>query len=180
MAFSPSERNILIELARASMENKQIKLSATLEKKLAEKRGVFVTLKKRGELRGCIGFPEPVLPLGEAIREAAKAAAYEDPRFEPVTSTELKDIDIEITVLTKPEIIKCSLAELPKHISVGTDGLIVRNQYASGLLLPQVATEQRWNSEKFLAHTCIKAGLPPDAWKEKDTKVYKFQGEIIK
>ncbi len=176
MILKPSEKKQLIQLALASIKGDSIDLSTDLREKLKENLGVFVTLNKHGELRGCIGFPEPVLPLGNAIRDAARAAAYHDPRFLPVSKEEIKDLHIEITLLTKPELIKSNYI---KNIHIGKDGLIVKNQYASGLLLPQVATEWGWGAKEFLSQTCVKAGLNADAWKDKAVKVYKFQGEII-
>ena len=147
-----------------------------LKDKLTQPRGVFVTINKQGELRGCIGFPEPVFPLGIALIKAARAAAFEDPRFEPLKEEELKDIEIEISVLTLPEKIKPD----PDLIKVGEDGLIVKKGINSGLLLPQVATEYNWSAEEFLSQTCVKAGLPRDAWKSSEIEIQKFQAQIIK
>ena len=128
---------------------------------MKEVRGAFVTLKRKdGELRGCIGLPYPVKPLGEAIVEAAIGAAGYDPRFPRVESRELDTILVEVSALTKPEEIRyASPLELPGLVKTGVDGLIVSNSHTSGLLLPQVATEYSMNSEDFLSHTCLKAGL---------------------
>ncbi|MBP5475806.1 MAG: TIGR00296 family protein, partial [Methanomicrobium sp.] len=134
-----------------------------------EKRGVFVTLTEEGELRGCIGYPYPVLPLGEALHDAAVSAAVRDPRFMPVRENELAAIEFEVTILTPPELLTCSAAERPKNIEVGRHGLIIKDRGMSGLLLPQVATEYGWDAEEFLMHTCIKAGTDRDAWKRDDT-----------
>jgi len=149
----------------------------------AELRGVFVTLNLlEGEekLRGCIGFPYPTYPLGRAIREATVAAASEDPRFPPVAKSELESIVVEVSVLTPPsELLAEDRRTLPSKVRVGTDGLIVSDAFTSGLLLPQVATEFGLDSTDFLSQTCLKAGLPPDAWLDNTTKVQVFQAEIF-
>lgn len=144
-----------------------------------EKRGVFVTLTEEGELRGCIGYPYPVLPLGEALHDAAVSAAVRDPRFMPVREDELAAIEFEVTILTPPELLTCSAADRPKNIEVGRHGLIIKDRGMSGLLLPQVATEYGWDAEEFLMHTCIKAGTDRDAWKRDDTALYTFEGQIF-
>ncbi len=144
-----------------------------------EKRGVFVTLTEEGELRGCIGYPYPVLPLGEALHDAAVSAAVRDPRFMPVRENELAAIEFEVTILTPPELLTCSATERPKNIEVGRHGLIIKDRGMSGLLLPQVATEYGWDAEEFLMHTCIKAGTDRDAWKRDDTALYTFEGQIF-
>ncbi len=146
-------------------------------------RGVFVTLNNRSgsrrELRGCIGRPYPVMPLGEAIVISAINAATEDPRFMPVTLIELENLEIEVTVLTMPHRLKAKPEELPGKIEVGRHGLIVQKGPYSGLLLPQVAVENEFNAEEFLGQTCMKAGLFPDAWFESDTEVFAFEGQIF-
>jgi uncharacterized protein (TIGR00296 family) len=146
-----------------------------------EKRGVFVTLntkKERKELRGCIGRPYPILPLGEAIILSAINAAQEDPRFYPVKPDEVGDLIIEVTILTIPKRIKAKTRDIPENIVIGRDGLIVSKKLSSGLLLPQVAVEHGFNSTEFLCQTCIKAGLMPDAWLE-GAEVYSFEGQIF-
>ncbi len=146
-------------------------------------RGVFVTLNNRSgslkELRGCIGRPYPVMPLGEAIVISAINAATEDPRFMPVTLNELENLEIEVTVLTMPHRLKARPEELPGKIEVGRHGLIVQKGLYSGLLLPQVAVENNFDAEEFLGQTCMKAGLFPDAWFESDTEVFAFEGQIF-
>jgi hypothetical protein len=123
-------------------------------------RGAFVTLTKGGELRGCIGYIEPVLPLGQAVIRTAIYAATEDPRFPPVTPAELEDLRVEISVLTPAR----EIAD-PRLVQVGTHGLIVEKDGAKGVLLPQVPREFGWSREEFLDQVCLKAGLPRDAWK---------------
>lgn len=145
----------------------------------AEKRGVFVTLHEEGDLRGCIGYPEPVLPLGRAIVDSAINACSRDPRFPRVRASELKRIEMEVTILTKPEAYAEPKKRLPELVVIGRDGLIVRNGPYSGLLLPQVAPEWGFDSLEFLSQTCVKAGLPPDAWLDEDTEVQHFQAQIF-
>jgi uncharacterized protein (TIGR00296 family) len=146
-----------------------------------DKQGAFITIHTypNYDLRGCIGIPLPVMSLCEAIAEGA-ASATRDPRFPPLAVKELDDIVVEVTVLSPPELIKVSKPEdYLKDIVVGRDGLIVEQGFYKGLLLPQVPVEQGWDKEEFLNHTCIKAGLNPDAWFDKQTKIYKFGGQVF-
>lgn len=174
------DREKLLNFARESIssfftgkEPKKLKI----DDEISRKTGVFVTLKKNGELRGCIGYTEPFYPLYEGIKNAAHAAAFNDPRFPPLTEEELKEITIEISVLTEPELIEVtSPEEYENNIKIGEDGLIIKAEDGrGGLLLPQVATEQGWNAEQFLEHLCKKAGLQPGDWKDKSNEIYKFQ-----
>jgi uncharacterized protein (TIGR00296 family) len=141
--------------------------------------GVFVTLKEDGELRGCIGYPYPDLPLSKALADAAVQAATQDPRFERVRSAELDHIAVEVTVLSEPEPLKVKPVDRPKSIVIGRDGIIVEYGLYRGLLLPQVPVEQRWGPEEYLEYGCLKAGISPDAWVDDKTKVYTFQGQIF-
>ena len=146
-----------------------------------EKQGVFVTIHTypNHDLRGCIGLPLPIKPLKEAIIEGAQSATR-DPRFPPLADNELDNIIIEVTILTKPELIQVNQPqEYLSNIEIGRDGLIVEQGFFKGLLLPQVPVEQEWDKEEFLSHTCIKAGLMPDAWFDKNTKISKFSGQIF-
>jgi uncharacterized protein len=144
-----------------------------------EKRGIFVTITRSGALRGCIGFPYPVIPLSEAIPSAARGAALEDPRFPPVKKSELPEVRIEVTVLTPPEPLCIEPERRPAAVIIGKHGLIARGFGRSGLLLPQVATEYLWDSEEFLTHTCMKAGLPGNCWKKSETEILTFEGQIF-
>jgi len=144
-----------------------------------EKRGVFVTLTKNGLLRGCIGHPFPDSALEEAIMDSAISAAINDPRFPSVEEDELDDIVVEVTILTPPERINAPPKELPDLIEIGRHGLIVKQGYYQGLLLPQVAPEHNMDSIDFLGHTCLKAGLSPDAWLN-GAEVHCFEGQIFK
>jgi len=173
-----------LELTRAAIAeylrtNNKITAPNDLPPSFDEDRGVFVTLKVFGALRGCIGFPYPAFPLKEAIIEAAISAAVGDPRFPAVTLPEFKDVSIELTVLTLPQVLKVKPRELPQHIEVGRHGLIVKRGIQTGLLLPQVATEYGWDAEEFLCQTCWKAGLPQDAWLDEETEVSTFEGQIF-
>ena len=147
---------------------------------LKSHRGAFVTLTSPGGgLRGCIGVPYPVKPLEEAIVHAAVGAATHDPRFPRVRASELGSLRVEVSALTAPEAIECKALELPSHVRVGIDGLIVSGMGSSGLLLPQVATEMGLTPDVFLSLTCEKAGLPPDAWLSADVQVRRFQAEVF-
>ena len=130
------------------------------------------------ELRGCIGYPEPVLPLEKALTECA-VHACQDSRFSPVQKPELPKIVVEVSILTKSELIECNPREYPKHVKIGKDGLIIRKGWSSGLLLPQVAKEHKFSAKEFLEHTCTKAGLSPDSWLDQNCRIYKFQAEIF-
>lgn len=139
----------------------------------AEKRGVFVTLHRNGELRGCIGYPLPCKPIWEAVVDNAIAAAFEDPRFPAVTPVELPSLDIEISVLTVPQ-------KVAGHgqVQVGRDGIIISKGFRRGLLLPQVPLEQGWGLEHFMEYGCLKAGLDRDEWK-KGVGIETFQAQVF-
>jgi len=183
------EGKFLVNLARQTVTEylknwKILKLPETISPKLMEPCGVFVTLNsvhnRTKTLRGCIGLPYPTTPLVQAVIEAALSAATQDPRFPPVALEELDQITFEVSVLTPPERVKVEKpTEYPTKIKVGRDGLIIENSYRKGLLLPQVPVELDWNEEEFLCQTSMKAGLPPDAWLLKDTKIYMFQAIIF-
>ena len=183
--FSDTEGNELVKMARKAvselLKNNSKINDSEFNSKYDFSSGVFVTLNKQNSLRGCIGYPLPVKNLSEGLIEAAIAAATQDSRFTPVNIDELDQIVFEVTVLTPPIEIKADdPMEYLSSIKVGRDGLIVENAYTSGLLLPQVPTEYGWNVEEFLCYTCEKAGLVKDAWKDKTTKVSRFEGVIFK
>jgi len=187
------EGEFLVKLSRRAVEEYltkgiEVKPPKDAPKKLWEKMGVFVTINKLIEvegrrvkrLRGCIGFPLPVMPLVEATIEAAISAATSDPRFPPLRIKELNSVVFEVSVLTVPQLVEVdSPKEYPSKIRIGVDGLIVERGFFKGLLLPQVAVEWNWSPEEFLSHCCMKAGLMPDAWLDEETKIYKFQAEIF-
>ena len=148
---------------------------------LDEELGVFVTLNKNNNLRGCIGYAEPIKPAIDATMEVAISAAFNDPRFNQVSKDEFDDLDFEVTVLTKPELIEVAhYKQYFDEIEIGRDGLIIQKGYARGLLLPQVASENAFTTEEFLDHTCMKAGISADSWMDESCDVYKFQGQIFK
>ena len=184
--LSDSDGVLLIKIARMAVteflsNGKRMKLESEDEKKFSFNSGVFVTLNNADGLRGCIGFPMPDKKLSHGIIDAAIAAATEDPRFSPVKVNELNDIVFEVTVLTPPvEITVNDPMEYLEKIKVGRDGLIISNSFSSGLLLPQVPVEYGWNVEEFLQHTCEKAGLKRDAWKNEKVKIEKFEGIVYK
>jgi len=184
--LSDSDGELLVKTVRLIVteylkNSSKIKLDQSFESNFSFKSGVFVTLNNTAGLRGCVGFPLPDKKLYSALSEAAIAAATEDPRFPPVNVVELDQITFEVTVLTPPEVIHISdTIEYPSKIKVGRDGLIVKHGSNSGLLLPQVSVEYGWTEEEFLSHTCEKAGLPGNCWKEKETLVQKFEGIVFK
>ena len=183
------EGKFLIQLARKTvtqyLENGKIqKPPKETPQKLFEQCGVFVTINsiQNGEkaLRGCIGYPYPTSPLVEAVIDSAINAATQDPRFEPITSDELGGVVFEVSVLTPPEPVKVdNPKDYVSKIKVGEDGLIIERGYRKGLLLPQVPIEWGWCEEEFLCQCCVKAGLPPDSWLTKDTKISKFKAIIF-
>jgi len=139
-----------------------------------EKCGCFVTLHIRGNLRGCIGYIQGIKCIPDTVCDMAKASAFKDPRFASLCKDELDQIDIEISVLSPIEQVH-DVSE----IMVGRDGLIITRGHNCGLLLPQVAVEQGWDRNTFLAHTCYKAGLPANAWQLKGTKIEKFSAQVF-
>jgi len=184
--LSTEDGQVLVKTSRTIvtefLKNRtKVALDKKFESNFSFNSGIFVTLCNTLGLRGCIGFPLPNKKLFNALIEASIAAATEDPRFPPVKIEELDQITFEVTVLTQPEEIHVSdPAEYSSKIKVGRDGLIIKHGFNSGLLLPQVPVEYSWTVEEFLGHTCEKAGLPWDCWKDKETKVQKFEGVVFK
>ncbi|MCM8764064.1 MAG: AmmeMemoRadiSam system protein B [Candidatus Omnitrophica bacterium] len=177
--LSKYQRETLLKIARETLQyhlsGKKLPELKIEDATLLEKRGVFVTLRKNGELRGCIGTILPQKELAYAVREMAIESATSDPRFPPVSLKELKEIEIEISILTVP--VKVSSAD---EIVLGRDGVIVKKGFRQGVFLPQVADETGWTKEQFLSALCShKAGLEPDAWKNPDTELYIFQAEVF-
>ncbi|MFC1454542.1 TIGR00296 family protein [Candidatus Undinarchaeota archaeon] len=176
---------LLVEIARkkieANLKGKDYS-PKKYPKEFDEEMGVFVTLETHPakELRGCIGYPEPIMPLIKAIQDAAISASTRDPRFSPVSSEEMKHLVVEVTVLTKPKLIQVKKPEeYLEKVKIGRDGLIVESGMARGLLLPQVPIEWKWSVEEFLNHTCEKAGLPPTYWTHEETNIYSFEGQLF-
>jgi len=171
------QKQALLRIARESIEAElkgEAPPAAGGQGTLDEKRGAFVSLKKRGKLRGCIGMIEARKPLVQTVEEMAVAAAFQDPRFPPLRREELKDLRVEISVLTPLR----RVADVDA-IEIGTHGLYIRRGARAGLLLPQVATEWRWDRETFLRETCRKAGLAPDAWRDPETEIYLFSADVF-
>ncbi len=183
--LSKEDGKFLVKLARETIETfikekKKLKVPENTPDSLKEELGVFVTLNKDGQLRGCIGYPEPIESLVKAVIDVAISAAVNDPRFSPVTINELNDLEIEVSVLTKPVLMEAKKPEeYIEKIKIGEDGLIIERGPYKGLLLPQVAVEWGWNVEEFLYNTCVKAGLTADCWIYPDVKIYKFSSQIF-
>ncbi len=175
-ALTQAEKDYLHELVRLSIRSRfesNVRLPAAVSEKLEQPFGAFVTLKKHGRLRGCIGHIVNDKPLRETIAEMAQAAAFNDPRFPPLTTDELADLDVEISILSPLE--PCAADD----VVPGRHGLLIRRGMHSGLLLPQVAREYGWNQKTFLAQTCLKAGLPSTAWQQPDTDIFCFEAEVF-
>jgi AmmeMemoRadiSam system protein A len=171
------EKDRLLELARGALEEavRHGEISEVMETSEALKTpcGAFVTLEQGGRLRGCIGQLGTLRPLFLTVRECAVAAALEDPRFDPVTPAELPSLRLEISILSP------LMDIVPEQVEVGRHGLLVSRGARRGLLLPQVAVEWNWNREEFLAETCLKAGLPADAWQH-GARIQAFTAQILK
>lgn len=180
MPLSLDQGRKLVKLARDSINSAFSKAKLSIPLGLP-KGGIFVTLKRhpKGTLKGCIGFVYPI-PLGDGIIRAAQSAAFEDPRFPPVRKEEFDNICVELSILSEPKEVDIHSDADLKKIRIGTDGLIISRGSLSGLLLPQVATEENWNPRTFIKSTCIKAGLGPDAWRDSSVKILKFQAQIFK
>jgi AmmeMemoRadiSam system protein A len=176
MKLTDEEKQALLQIARTSIQSavEGLFLPAieNVDETLRQPRGVFVTLRVSEELRGCIGYVEPLFPLAQATQDVAVKAAMEDPRFLPVSITELERVSIEISVLSPLEI----LHDI-ENIEIGKHGLVLSAGYRRGLLLPQVATEYNWDRKQFLSHTAMKAGLSPDAWTRREVQLFTFTVE---
>ena len=178
MKLTQKEKATLLDIVKktiaSKVNNKNLPKIAVDSETLKEKGGAFVTLKKRGHLRGCIGYIKAVKSLWETVQEMAVAAAFHDPRFPSLKPEEFKDLSFEISVLSPLQRIKDI-----NDIEVGKHGLYIVRGYNSGLLLPQVAIEYGWDREMFLRETCYKAGLSPQAWMDKETEIYVFSAEYF-
>jgi len=188
LELSDEDGRLLIELARKAIEERVNKGSRyippeEIRRRFSKEYGVFVTINRfkdgERELRGCIGYPQPVLPLADAVVDSAISAATRDPRFSPIKKNELDKIVVEVSVLTPLQLIEVkSPLEYPEKIKVGEDGLVFEWDWGSGLLLPQVAVEYGWDASEFLENVCMKAGASPDSWLRKDVKIYKFNAIV--
>ena len=175
--LSEADQRALLELARKAIReavlHRKIPDVIPREGVFSEHRGVFVTLHVKGRLQGCIGVTEPGESLGEAVVRCAVSAALEDPRFAPMKASQLEEMSVEISLLTPLEPI------LPEAIDTGRHGLLVVNHAQRGLLLPKVATEHGLTRVQFLEETCRKAGLPREAWKDPETRIFGFTCEVF-
>ena len=175
--YTLQHRQALMKIAKESVKSAVIgQLHSSQESwpaELTQDAAAFVTLKKHGKLRGCIGHVTAVMPLFKCVDEMARAAAVNDTRFNPVLESELENLDFEISILTKPVTVK------PEDVVVGKDGLIISQGGRSGLLLPQVPVELRWTKEEFLAGTCRKAGLPLNCWRDAKTEIKAFRAIVF-
>ena len=173
--FSQQERTLLLRLAHdailSALEKRDIPLDPPTDH-LAEPRGAFTSLYLQGQLRGCVGYVLPVSPVYRAVADTARAAAFEDTRFRPVTLPEASQLEIELSILSQPQAIAAESVEIGRH------GLLISMAGYRGLLLPQVPTEHNWDRITFLEQTCRKAGLPLDAW-QKGASIEAFTAEVF-
>ena len=177
LTLTREEKVILLKVARESIGEHLTGIRGKYPEpteNLRTKCGAFVTLHKNGNLRGCIGYVIPIKSLYETVKEMAISSAFQDPRFPPLRQEEFDKIEIEISALSPLKQID-SIDE----IRVGTHGILIKRGYNSGLLLPQVATEQGWDLETFLTHTCYKAGLPGNCWKDENTRIEIFSAIVF-
>jgi AmmeMemoRadiSam system protein A len=177
--LSDAARSNLLALARGTLEahfrqEPPPRLASDRAETFGRPMGLFVTLHRHGELRGCIGTLAPTGDLTRVISEYALRAAFEDPRFPPLRAEELSECAIEISVLSEPQPL-----ERPEDLEIGRDGLILELRGRRGLLLPQVATEWGFDRERFLAEVSRKAGLPPEAWRDPQARVWVFRAEVF-
>jgi hypothetical protein len=185
LMFTLEEGRIAIKIARSNIERKLGNREIDIPKApdvFKQDYGVFVTLNRYPgkDLRGCIGYAEPIMPLKKALLDVSLSAALRDPRFPAVKLEEMDRIVIDVTLRTPPEDINYnSPEELISQIKIGRDGLIARSSFFSGLLLPQVPVEWGWNVEEFLSHTCQKAGLSMNEWRSGKVNFQKFSGMVF-
>jgi AmmeMemoRadiSam system protein A len=177
--LTDADKKVLLQIARDTIEGyaktgKKPPLPPDLPQALRGRQGAFVTIHEQGQLRGCIGTFFGEGELAATVRNMAYAAGWEDPRFPHLTAAELPQTDLEISVLSP-------LREISdvNEIQVGRHGIFITKGYYRGVLLPQVATEQGWDRDTFLSHTCIKAGLRPDAWKKEKLKIEIFSAQVF-
>jgi AmmeMemoRadiSam system protein A len=175
--LSEAEQRAVLELARKAIveavSRRKLPKEVPREGIFSECCGIFVTLHVRGRLQGCIGMAEPSESLGEAVVRCAASAALEDPRFAPLKETQLADLAVEVSLLSPLEPIS------PEAIEIGRHGLLIVNHAQRGLLLPQVALEHQLTREQFLEETCRKAGLPREAWKSEETRIFGFTCKVF-
>ncbi len=174
--ISENDRKSILDLARrtvAAAASGEALPTVPEQEVFRNEGGVFVTLKKGGALRGCIGHFTGTGSLGKTIVEMAASAAVHDPRFSPVEPGEVDDLEIDISLLSP------MIPAAAKDVVLGIHGLYIKYGFRSGTLLPQVATETGWDRETFLSHTCLKAGLPPDSWKRDGVQIFTYTAEVF-
>jgi AmmeMemoRadiSam system protein A len=173
--FAPAERALLLKVAHESiqsaLERREISLTPP-SPHLAEPRGAFTTIYLHGLLRGCVGYVLPITPIYRTVAETARAAAFEDARFSPVTLAEAPALEVSLSILSPLKITK------PEEVEIGSHGLVVSDGGRRGLLLPQVPVEHGWDRVTFIEQTCRKAGLPLDAW-QKGATLEAFTAEVF-
>jgi uncharacterized protein len=176
--LTPSEKSTLLTIARQAIESAvrtgQVQVEPREEKSLNQRKGCFVTIRNTGKLRGCIGNFQSELPLFKEVAEIAAASATKDPRFYPMKEDDLTNYSLEISVLSPLQKI-----EDISEIEIGRHGIYLEKSYYRGVLLPQVATEQGWDRATFLKQTCVKAGLPTEAWQDDDAEIYIFSAQVF-
>jgi AmmeMemoRadiSam system protein A len=173
--FTAEERHLLLQLAHQSIESALEKREIPLDPPsahLAEPRGAFTTIYFRGQLHGCVGYVLPVASLYRTVADTARAAAFEDTRFLPVTGEEVAELEVSLSILSGLQPLR------PEEVEVGRHGLVISQHGHRGLLLPQVPVEHAWDRVTFLEQTCRKAGLPADAWR-KDASIEGFTAEVF-
>lgn len=179
--LTEEEKREILKLARLAIrsifersQKEELEKQKRIVERIGVSGGVFVTLTKNKELRGCIGYILPIKPFSNLLVDAAISSATKDPRFDPLEKEEIDQVEIEVSILSEPKKIE-SISE----IEVGKHGLIVRRGPFQGLLLPQVAVEHNWDKITFLQYTCIKAGLSPNDYKDKETEIFIFTAEVF-
>lgn len=182
--LTPEDGKKLIKVAKDAihsyLDKKPYIAPESIKKKYSDKRGVFMCLKKGDDLRGCIGYIEPEHPIWWAVVNAAKGAAFEDPRFPSASKNEIPELSFELSILTEPKLLECPAKERAKHIEIGKHGLIAEKEQYTGILLPQVFTEMNADPESALDLTCKKAGLYARDWENDDVSIYTFECQVFK
>jgi len=169
------------KIVEYALEGKDYEIPQELKEKWNYNAGAFTTIKYKdtNELRGCMGIPYSIMPFWKALKESALMAAFEDPRFEPLKKEEIPLVKFEVTELTPPKKLEVkNPKEYLEKVIIGKHGIIVKKGPFSGLLLPQVPVEEGWDVMEYLSYGCLKAGLPPDCWLDRDIEIYVFEGKI--
>ena len=182
--LSKSDGIILVDIARKSISSvflgNDVVIEDSVKKKFSMPCGVFITIRKYGKLRGCIGYARSTKPLYETVIKAAKSAAFQDTRFLPLNKDEFDKVELEVSLLTEPVMMNQNDPySLLEDIKVGKDGILIKSSNFSGLFLPQAAANSSWSSEDLLKYACNKFGLTETAWQNSDSKLYKFRAQVF-